>query len=108
PGTEVGPGLERVEPGVGLGVGLLDQVLRVGGVTRHPQRRAVQLVEKRHGQLLELLGALLRSVGMQLGRQPELLTCRYPGVYPPTGVVENRGPHRTLLLRAPGTIRGPR
>ena len=80
PRAEVRALLERVETGEGLGVGLLDEVLGIGRVPGHPQRCAVELIEERHGQFLELFGALFCLVGLQLDRQPELLTCWSLGV----------------------------
>jgi asparagine synthase (glutamine-hydrolysing) len=53
PGTQVGAGTELVEGGVRLGRRLLNQVLGVGRVARHPQRRRVKLAELRHDVALE-------------------------------------------------------
>ena len=54
PGLEVGPLLERPERPVGLQVGLLHQVLGVGGVARHAQGRAVQRAHVLHRQIGKL------------------------------------------------------
>src|SRR4030095_13388150 len=63
PRLEVGPRRELVEGTVGPGEGVLDQVLGVGRVTRHPHRRGVHLVEERQCLALEALGTLLRRLG---------------------------------------------
>ncbi len=46
----------------GLDEGLLHQVLGIGGVPRHPQRRRIQLIKERQGVLLETAGALFGSL----------------------------------------------
>ena len=46
-------------------VGLLDEVLGVGGVARHAQGGAVELVEERHRVALEPRGPLLGGLGRQ-------------------------------------------
>ena len=62
PGLEVRALLELVEGGVRLQVRLLDQVLGVGRVARHPHRGRVELVEERHRVPLEAGPALRRLV----------------------------------------------
>ena len=47
--------LEPGEPAVGAQVGLLHEVLGVGGVAGHPERRAVQAGQQRHHVALEPL-----------------------------------------------------
>jgi hypothetical protein len=42
--------------------GLLHQILRIGRVTRHPQRRRIQLIEERQHITLESLRALLHGL----------------------------------------------
>ena len=54
PGLEVGALLEGPERPVRLEVGLLDQVLGVGGVARHAQGRAVERAHVLHRQIGEL------------------------------------------------------
>ena len=54
PGAQVGAGGVLGEGGVGLGQGVLDQVLGVGGVAGHPQRGGVELAEVGPDLLLEV------------------------------------------------------
>ncbi len=82
PRLEVGALAELVEGRVRLGVGLLDQVLRVGGVARHAQRRGVHLVQKGQSIPFEarvpfglgLHGLLVRGV-VGPGDRTHLLRC---------------------------------
>ena len=60
PGPQVGALGEAPEGGERLEERLLDQVLGVGRVTGHPQRRCVQLVQQGH----RLVGETLRLVIM--------------------------------------------
>ena len=48
PGLDVGAGLVLVKLLVGLEIGLLDQVLRVGSVAGHAQRRSEKLIHEGH------------------------------------------------------------
>jgi hypothetical protein len=54
PRLEVGALLESLEPPVRLQVGVLHQVLGVGGIAGHPQRGGVDRRHVLHGQLREL------------------------------------------------------
>ncbi len=46
----------------GLDKGLLNQILGIGRVPRHAQRRRIELIEKRQGVLLETAGPLFGSL----------------------------------------------
>ena len=63
PRLQVRPGLELVERRVGLGERLLDQVLGICRVPRHPQPRRVELIQEGQHIMLETLAALLECLG---------------------------------------------
>ena len=95
------PGLELVERRVGLGEGLLDQVLGVGRVAGHPHRGRVELIQVGQHILLEPLAPLLESF-FRYGTHP--LGCICPRAPTVAGLGRRThvppGPNRTRPLRA--------
>ena len=67
PGPQVGTRSELAERRVRLGRGLLDQVLGVGGVPGHPERRGVQLAKLRNDIALESRAVFARVFGSAHG-----------------------------------------
>ncbi|CRK51463.1 hypothetical protein RHCRD62_30127 [Rhodococcus sp. RD6.2] len=94
PGLEIGARLEGPERRIRLDVRLLHQILGVGRVPRHTQRRAVQLVEQRQRVALETLRQLglgLLGRGRGISRSAVVGFARVVGHGDPFALVGNPG-----------------
>ena len=91
PGLEIRSLAERPETGIGLDHGLLQQVLGIRRIARHPQRTAVQLVQQRNRVAFETrgefrIGLIVRAL-WAVGAPVSVPRCRYPGVRAPVSVI---------------------
>ena len=125
PRLQVRARLELVERGVGLGKGLLHQVLGVGRVAGHPHPGRVQLIQVRQHLALEPLAPLLECLryrGHLLRYGTHLLgcllsppgqRCHWAGEYMPPGRTDRGQPPehdhprvRYWLISTPGATGG--